>query len=260
MIQGGHRQRSSLSASQGMCLGERDRARDNRALAGATRCGRVCCAGSGDAISQHWRARQGNEALGDPAATIVNHLCWYSSTAYARARHHRDVALQNFAPSSRSSVSKWFRGPRSKPVRFRSDRCVIQIFHPPRGTTSRAPSPGHRRLPAAATTTRAARGVSGGCGNALCYKPGVTSMVHAQVLTRGLDAPSPEPDNDGYREESANINCRHIASTMALGTGRGMSSKCARHNDYARLQGHADNLLRTHGLRARFAPNRSVGW
>lgn len=159
-----------------------------------------------------------------------------------------DVALQNL-PVEQIERIEVVRGPRSSLYGSEAIGGVIQIF------TRRGEQQGAKPWATATAGSRnyhaGSAGVSGGLGSAW-YNLGVTSMG-----TRGIDARpgarSPEPDNDGYREWSANMHAGYRFDNGLKLDGHVIEVRS--HNDYdSGFKANADNLLSTHGLRARFTP------
>ncbi|MFN3580508.1 MAG: TonB-dependent vitamin B12 receptor [Pseudomonas sp.] len=188
-----------------------------------------------------------NEALGI-RGTNSNHVLVLIDGIRQGSATTGDVALQNL-PVEQIERIEVVRGPRSSLYGSEAIGGVIQIF------TRRGQQQGARPWAAATAGSRnyhaGSAGVSGGLGNAW-YNLGLSSMG-----TRGIDArpgaPSPEPDNDGYREWSANLNLGYRFDNGLELDGHVIEVRS--HNDYdSGFKANADNLLRTHGLRARFAP------
>lgn len=159
-----------------------------------------------------------------------------------------DAAWQNL-PVELIERIEVVRGPRSSLYGSEAIGGVIQIF------TRRGEQDGV--MPYASITAGShnhhagSAGVSGGQGSAW-YNLGVSSLD-----TRGIDArpgsPAPEPDHDGYRELSASLNGGYrFDSGLALD---GYLTEVRSHNDFdsGRLA-NADNVLKTYGARAAFAP------
>ncbi|WP_339648501.1 TonB-dependent vitamin B12 receptor [Halopseudomonas pelagia] len=188
-----------------------------------------------------------NEALGI-RGTSSNHVLVLIDGVRLGSATTGDVALQNL-PVEQIERIEVVRGPRSSLYGSEAIGGVIQIF------TRRGERQGAKPWASATAGSRnyhaGSAGVSGGLGNAW-YNLGVTSMG-----TRGIDArpgaPSPESDNDGYREWSANMTAGYRFDNGVELDGHVIEVRS--HNDYdSGFKANADNLLRTHGLRARFAP------
>lgn len=165
-----------------------------------------------------------------------------------------DVAFQNL-PIEQIERIEVVRGPRSSLYGSEAIGGVIQI------TTRRGPQDGIKPYASVTAGSRnhhaATAGVSGAQGNAW-YNLGVTGLE-----TRGIDArpgapvASREPDSDGYREYSGNLAAGYrFANGLEL-DGHLLEVKSSNEFDPSsstERAPYADNRLRAHGVRARFAP------
>nr|WP_231701756.1 TonB-dependent vitamin B12 receptor [Halopseudomonas salegens] len=157
-----------------------------------------------------------------------------------------NAALQNL-PIEQIERIEIVRGPRSSLYGSEAIGGVIQIF-------TRQGSTGAPKAWASATAGSrnhhvGSAGVSGGAGNAW-YNLGVSSLS-----TRGIDARPGrgDPDNDGYRELSANLKLGYRFANGLEIDGHVLESHSS--NDFdSGFKANTDAVLKTHGVNARFAP------
>ena len=177
-----------------------------------------------------------------------NHMLVLIDGVRAGSATTGDAAWQN-SPVELIERIEVVRGPRSSLYGSEAIGGVIQIFTR-RGeqgevTPYASVTAGSRNHHAGAA------GISGGQGDGW-YNLGVSSLD-----TRGIDArpgaPSPEPDHDGYRELSANLNGGYRFDNGL--TVDGHVTQVRSHNDYdSGLQANADSVLNTYHARAAFSP------
>lgn len=157
-----------------------------------------------------------------------------------------NAALQNL-PMEQIERIEIVRGPRSSLYGSEAIGGVIQIF-------TRQGSKGDPKPWASVTTgsrnhNAGSAGVSGGFGNAW-YNLGVSSLS-----TRGIDARPGrgDPDNDGYRELSANLKAGYRFANGLEIDGQVLETHSS--NDFdSGFKANSDSVLKTHALNARFAP------
>lgn len=157
-----------------------------------------------------------------------------------------NAALQNL-PMEQIERIEIVRGPRSSLYGSEAIGGVIQIF-------TRQGSKGDPKPWASVTTgsrnhLAGSAGVAGGFGNAW-YNLGVSSLS-----TRGIDARPGrgDPDNDGYRELSANLKAGYRFANGLEIDGHVLETHSS--NDFdSGFKANSDSVLKTHGLNARFAP------
>lgn len=161
-----------------------------------------------------------------------------------------DVSWQNL-PVEQIERIEVVRGPRSSLYGSEAIGGVIQIF------TRRGEKQGISPYASVTAGSRnhhaATAGVTGGYGPAW-YSLGVTSLDTRGIDARpGAPASSLDPDNDGYRELSANLNGGYRFDSGLELDAHLLDVRS--HNDYdSGFKANADNALKVYSLRARFAP------